>query len=60
MNPTIMQVTVTEANEILSNAREAHIEGEITQEQYNEIMDSCYHSYLDALAEQRQAEREAA
>ena len=58
MNPTIMQVTVTEANEILSNAREAILNGEIDDEQYNELRDSCTRAFTDALAEQRRAERE--
>jgi len=51
-----MQVTVTEANEILSNAREAILNGEIDDEQYNELRDSCTRAFTDALAEQRRAE----
>lgn len=54
MNTNIILVeTVTEAQQILSNARDAVLSGEIDQKQYQEILDSCYHTYLDALVTTR-------
>jgi uncharacterized protein YehS (DUF1456 family) len=58
MNNTIVQVVSVGTQEVLANARAALLRKEITQEQFNEIYNSCYHKLLVALAEQRRAERE--
>lgn len=43
----ILKSTYTEASEILHNAREALMNGEITEEQYNEIKQATFDACAD-------------
>jgi hypothetical protein len=53
MNTTITTLDDPETRLILHNARAALEAGEITEEQYRDVLDICYHAYLERLAERR-------